>query len=85
MSMIDDMRVILREDDIPFYTNEELNFYLNKNKGVFDDAVYECLIVKAESTQLQVAGLVLQDSSAYFRRLADRYKPRHSGVLKNGV
>lgn len=85
MAMIDDMRLVLREDDIPFFTDEELNYYLNKHKGVFNDAVYECLIVKAESTQLQVAGLTLQDSSGYFRRLADRYRPRHSGVLKNGV
>jgi len=82
MAMIDDMKVVLREDDIPFFTDAELNFYLTKNKGVFNDAVYECLIVKSESTQLQVAGLVLQDSSSYFRRMADKYKPRHSGVLK---
>lgn len=85
MAMIDDMKVVLREDDIPFFTDAELNFYLNKNDNKFNDAVYECLIVKSESTQLQVAGLVLQDSSGYFRRLADKYKPRHSGVLKSGV
>lgn len=83
MATIDEMRLVLREDDIPFFTDEELTYYLNKHKGVFNDAVYECCIVKAESTQLQVAGLTLQDSSEYFRRLADRYRPRHSGVLKN--
>lgn len=81
MTKIDELRLILRESDIPFYTDDELAYYLSKHEGNVSDTAYECLIIKSENTQLQVAGLNIQDSSTYFRRLADRYRPRHSRVL----
>lgn len=83
MTKIDELKLILRESDIPFYTDEELNYYLGKHDGNLNDTAYECLIVKSENTALTLAGLTIQDSSNYFRRLADRYRPRHSGVLKS--
>lgn len=83
MTKIDELKLILRESDIPFYTDEELNYYLTKHNGNLNDTAYECLIVKSENTALTLAGLTIQDSSNYFRRLADRYRPRHSGVLKS--
>lgn len=83
MTKIDELKLILRESDIPFYTDEELNYYLSKHDGNLNDTAYECLIVKSENTALTLAGLTIQDSSNYFRRLADRYRPRHSGVLKS--
>lgn len=82
MTEIDELKLILRENDIPFYTDEELQYYLNKHKGKVSDTAYECLIIKSENTQLQLAGLTIQDSQSYFRRLADRYRPRHSRVLE---
>lgn len=82
MTKIDELKLILRESDIPFYTTEELEYYLNKHDGNLSDTAYECLIIKSENTQLQVAGLNIQDSSTYFRRLADRYRPRHSRRLE---
>ena len=82
MTAIDELKLILRESDIPFYTDEELEYYLAKHDGSVSDTAYECLIVKSENTQLQVAGLTIQDSSTYFRRLADRYRPRHSRRLE---
>lgn len=81
MTTIDELKLILREGDIPFYADEELEYYLAKHNGNLNDTAYECLIIKSESTQLQVAGLTLQDSSNYFRRLADRYRPRHTRIL----
>lgn len=83
MTKIDELKLILRESDIPFYTDEELSYYLSKHNGNLNDTAYECLIVKSENTALTLAGLTIQDSSNYFRRLADRYRPRHSGVLKS--
>jgi len=82
MTKIDELKLILRESDIPFYTDEELEYYLNKHEGKVSDTAYECLIIKSENTQLQLAGLTIQDSAAYFRRLADTYRPRHSRRLE---
>lgn len=82
MTEIDELKLILREKDIPFFSDDELNYYLNKHNGDISNTAYECLIIKSENTQLQVAGLNIQDSSTYFRRLADRYRPRYSRRLE---
>lgn len=82
MSNIEDLKIVLREADIPFFTDEQLNFYLRENGGNYDLTAYQCLLIKAEDTTLQVSGLSTADSSKYFRRLAAKYRPNNSGILK---
>ena len=84
MSSLEDLKIVLREADIPFFSDEELNFYLSENKGNYDLTAYQCLLIKAENTSLSVSGLTAADSSAYFRRLASKYRPRNSGLLVGG-
>jgi hypothetical protein len=76
--------MILRESDIPFFTDEQLNFYLEQNANDVRAAAYQCLLIKAEDTTLEVSGLSTADTSKYFRRLASQYRPFHSGTLKGG-
>lgn len=75
------MKTILREADIPFFSDEELQFYLDLNGGDLKNALYQCLCIKAEDTTLSVSGLSTADSSKYFRRLANMYRPSNSGTL----
>lgn len=82
MSSIEDLKIVLREADIPFFTDEQLDFYLRENDGNYDLTAYQCLLIKAEDTTLQVSGLSAADSSKYFRRLAAKYRPNNSGILK---
>ena len=82
MSILVDLKIILREDDVPFFTNEQLAFYLNENGGDYRKTAYQCLLIKAEDTSMSISGMNLSDSSKYFRRLAARYRPSNSGVLK---
>lgn len=82
MTQLEELKLILREEDIPFFSENELEFYLNKNNGDLNTAAYECLIIKAENTQLNISGLTAADSSKYFLRLAANYRPQNSGVLK---
>mgnify|MGYP005963947763 FL=1 len=84
MSSLEDLKIVLRESDIPFFTDEQLEFYLKENGGDYNLTAYQCLLIKAENTELQVSGLSTGDSSKYFRRLAARYRPNNSGVLKGG-
>jgi len=42
------------------------------------------LLVKAEDTTLSISGISAADTSAYFRRLASKYRPSNSGTLKGG-
>lgn len=84
MEALDRLKLILRENDIPFFSDEELNFYLSENNGDFNAAAYQCLLIKAETTTLSLSGLSLADTAGYFRRLASRYRPHNSGILTGG-
>ena len=80
-SSIDRMKIILRENDVPFFSDEELDFYVQENNGDVNAAIYQCLLVKSEDTTLQISGLTCADSSKYFKQLASRYRPNNSGTL----
>lgn len=82
MEPLAELKMILRERDIPFFEDDELLYYLDQNKGKVKNAAYQCLLIKAESTDLTISGLTTADTSAYFRRLASHYKPHNSGILK---
>lgn len=84
MEDIDKLKMILREDEIPFFSDDKLQFYLDENGGDVRKAAYRCLLVKAENTSLGVSGVSFADNSDYFRRLAQEYRPNNSGILKGG-
>lgn len=81
LSSINDLKIILRESEIPFFSDVELQWYVDKFGGDYNRAAYELLIVKSENTGMSIAGMSADDSSSYFRRLANRYRPNNSGVL----
>lgn len=84
MALVDDiarMKTIMRETDLPFFSDSDLEFYINENNGCVNDAIYQCLIIKSENTSLSISGLTASDTSAYFLRIAQRYRPRNSGIL----
>ena len=77
---LDRLKFILRENDMPMFSDEELQSYLDSSDS-FEMAVYDLLLIKAENTGLKVSGLDIADTSAYFRRLAQTYRPHNSGIL----
>lgn len=82
LNSIDDLKVVLRESEIPFFEDEELQWYVDKFNGNYNQAAYELLIVKSENTGMSISGMSAEDSSSYFKRMANRYRPNNSGVLK---
>lgn len=84
MEAIDKLKIILREADCPFFTDEELYFYLNENDNDEKKTAYHCLIIKSENTSLSINGMNASDTSGYFRRLAQRYRGYNSGNLIGG-
>lgn len=76
------VKEILREEDIPYFTEEQIKFYVEENDGVINNAIYQMLLVKSESSVISVSGLSTQDTSGYFKRLASNYKPSNSGILR---
>lgn len=71
----------VREEQIPYFPEDDFAFYLQKNGGNVNATIYELLCLKAEDSSITVSGLTTKDTSAYFRRLASRYKTYNSGVL----
>lgn len=72
----------LREDTSPFFSDEDLTYYYEKNKEDFNATCYECLLLKAEDDSISLpGGLQLANNSAYWLRLAKKYKPNGSRVL----
>lgn len=74
------MKIILREEDVPYFSDEELDFYVNERDGDINSALYDCLIVKSQNSTLSVSGLSTADTSSYFKRLAVKYKPNNAGI-----
>ena len=82
MGEIQELKLILREETSPFFTDEEIAYYLNKNNGNINDAAYECLLLKAEDDSIALpGGLTLANNSTYWLRLAKKYKPSGSRIL----
>lgn len=85
MDVLSLLKSLIREEQAPYFTDEELNFYLSQNDGDLYQTAYQCLIVKSEDTTLSISGLNLADSSKYFKRLAMMYRPNNTGTLKGGI
>ncbi len=81
MGTLERLKLVLREDDCPFFSDEELMFFLGENGNNFNDTAYQCLIMKSENTSLTMSGLELGDTSKYFRRMAQKYRTNNSRVL----
>ena len=81
LTVIGKLKIELREAQFPFFTDKDFEHYLEKNGNDFNATAYEMLLVKAEPSTVAVSGWASQDTSAYFRRLASRFRPFSSGQL----
>lgn len=73
---------ILREEEIPYFIEGDIEFYLDENDGDVNATLREMLIIKSESSQIMISGLSTQDTSKYFLRLAQRYRGSNTGTLE---
>ena len=84
MTDIERIKKEMREDQSPYFEEDDFQYYLDKNDGNVNNCIYEMLIIKSEDSTISVSGLSTQDTSTYFKRLASRYKPFNSGELMGG-
>ena len=82
MGEIQELKLILREETSPFFSDEEIAYYLEKNNYNVDATAYECLIIKSENDSISLpGGLNIADNQNYWLRLAKKYKPNGSKIL----
>lgn len=82
MTDIERIKKEIREEQSPYFEEDDFQYYLDKNGGDLDATIYEMLIIKSEDSTISVSGLNTQDTSSYFKRLASRYKQFNSGILR---
>ena len=82
MGEIQELKLILREETSPFFSDVEIAYYLEKNKYNVDAAAYECLIIKSENDSISLpGGLNIANNQSYWLRIARKYKPNGSKIL----
>lgn len=81
MTDIERIKKEVREAQSPYFEEDDFQYYLDKNNGNVNATIYEMLIIKSEDSTISVSGLSTQDTSAYFKRLASRFKQFNSGIL----
>lgn len=81
MTDIERIKKEVREEQSPYFEDDDFEYYFAKNGGDVNKTIYEMLIIKSEDSTISVSGLNTQDTSGYFKRLASRYKSFNSGVL----
>ena len=82
MNDIDRVKKEIREEQAPYFEEDDFQYYLDKNQGNVNATIYEMLILKSEDSTISVSGLSTTDTSSYFKRLASRFKSFNSGTLK---
>lgn len=82
MKYLQELKIILRESQSPFFTDEELTFYLERNNSDINKTAYECFLLKAEDDSISLpGGLQLANNREYWLRLAKQYKPRKKSFV----
>lgn len=82
MGEIQELKLILREESSPFFTDEELAYYLEKNSNDVTKTAYECLLLKAEDDSISLpGGLNLPNNKQYWLNIAKKYKSNGSRIL----
>ena len=82
MTVLEKLKKELREDTSPFFSNDDLNYYLEKNNNDLNKTIYECLLLKSEDDSIALpGGLSLANNSNYWLRLARKYRPNSSRCL----
>ena len=78
---VDKLKGILRETEIPFFSDSELEAQIEIADGDLETAAYNCAILKAENCGLSISGLSIADSYAYWLRVAAMYRPCNTTVV----
>lgn len=84
ISKVNRILIEIREEQAPYFTVDDILYYLKKNNGDVEDTIYELLIIKSEDSTISVSGMNTADTSGYFKRLASRYRKFNTGNLVGG-
>lgn len=77
---VENLKMLIREDEYPFFAgnDDKLQFFIDHTDN-FSEAVYQACIYKAENSEMEMSGYKSQDTSQYFKMLAQQFRqPRNT-------
>lgn len=83
VSTLEKIKIEVRENMAPYFSDEDIQYYFEKNNGDFNKTVYELLLIKSEDSTVSLPGYYTGDTSKYFKMLASRYRTYNTGVLSD--
>lgn len=82
MGEINELKLRLREESSPFFTDEELAYYFKMFNEDLNLTTYKLALMKAEDDSITLpGGLSLPNNSAQWKRIAAMYKSNESRCL----
>lgn len=82
MGEINELKLRLREESSPFFTDEELAYYFKMFNEDLNLTTYKLALMKAEDDSITLpGGLSLPNNSAQWKRIAAMYRPNESRCL----
>ena len=84
MEPLEELKLPSRAKQVPIFEEDGLLYQLEKAGRDVALAAYRCLLIKAENSTVQVSGLTLADTSAYWLRLAAAVRPSGSCIVEGG-
>ncbi|CEO04852.1 Uncharacterised protein [[Clostridium] sordellii] len=82
MGEINELKLRLREESSPFFSDEELAYYLKMFDNDLDKTTYKLALMKAEDDSITLpGGLSLPNNGSQWKRIAAMYKPNESRCL----
>lgn len=82
--MLKTLKANLREEEYPFFTEEELERIYAECGCDVAEATYRALLIKAESDKLQLSDMTVESSRQYWLSLAALYRKNRTGSVKRG-
>ena len=82
--MLKILKANLREEEYPFFSEEELERIYAECGCDVAEATYRALLIKAESDKLQLSDMTVESSRKYWLSLAALYRKNRTGYMKRG-
>lgn len=83
MTALEELKFNLRESTYPYFSDNELNFMIEKYDNDIDLTTYHAAIIKAEIDEVHLPnGLSIANSRDYFLSIAKKFRPSRSQALR---
>ena len=82
MTALEELKFNIRESKYPYFSDNELNYLLEKYNNDIELTSYHALIIKTEDDSIKIPDLDYKGTKEYFLKLAQKFRPCMNGIMK---